>query len=125
MSDEARFQKAIQQLNEVREQKGVDYNGKLYSTVKDRVEEFRKLFGSEFGIDTTVDYRQGFGNGSVVVANAKIVDKTTGTILASGHAMNHFGSDSVNTTSIVEVTETNAIGRALATFGLHGGEFAS
>ena len=128
MSD-ARFQSAINAMNQRRDETGLDMGGKKYSMVKDRVEVFRSQFGAEFGIDTDIDYcvggRSSFEGGSVVVGKAKIRHTATGNIVGSGHAMAFFGSDPVNTGSIVEAVETAAIGRALASFGLHGGEYAS
>lgn len=124
MAEDLRFKEAISKMNDIRSEKGVDINGKKYSMVKDRIETFRSMF-PDYGIDTNVEYRFGFERGSVIVAAAKVIHIATGHIVASGHAMNFFGSDDVNTSSVVEVTETNAIGRALACFGLAGGEFAS
>lgn len=123
MSDAARFKEAIDKLNKVREDTGLDRNGKKYSMVKDRVEQFRIVFGSEFGIDTNVDYHHMLTN-NLVVCCAKIVDRN-GQILASGHAMEFYGSNEITRTSVIEAVETNAIGRALAAFGFHGGEYAS
>ena len=125
MSDEAKFKQAIAQLNELREERGIDINGKLYSKVIDRIEMFRSTFGADYGIDTKVDYSSGFNNGAVVVVTAKIGDVKTGITVASGTAMCYVGSDQVTSTSPIEATETAAIGRALACFGLAGGEFAS
>lgn len=122
---DSKFEKAIDFLNEKRTESGVDINGKLYSMVKDRIEVFRKMWGAEYGIETEIDYRDGFGNGCVVVAKAHIINGTNAVVIASGHAMDRVGHDQVSTTAIVEATETAAIGRALACFGLHGGEYAS
>ena len=124
MSDEAKFKQAIDALNKAREEKGISFNGKLYSQVKDRVEVFRMTFGSEYGIETKLDYREGFERNAVIVAYATVIDGQ-GIIKASGHAMTFVGMDEVATSSPIEAVETSAIGRALATFGLHGGEFAS
>lgn len=125
MSDEAKFKQAIADLNKLREERGVDINGKLYSKVIDRVEMFRSTFGAEYGIDTSVDYSRGFNRGAVIVVTAKVGDVKTGITVASGTAMCYVGSDEVTETSSIEATETAAIGRALACFGLAGGEFAS
>lgn len=124
MSNESKFKEAIEALNERRDATGIEKNGKKYSMVKDRVEVFRKFFGSEFGIRTHVDYDRGFTGGSVIVATAEITD-ANGFVKASGHAMEFVGSNEVSSTSPIEACETSAIGRALACFGLHGGEFAS
>lgn len=124
MSDASIFKEAITELNAARERTGIDKNGKKYSMVKDRVEVFRKTFGDKYGIDTSVDYQSGFNNGSVIVAVSKITTRE-GTVMASGHAMIFVGYDEVASTSPIEAVETSAIGRALACFGLHGGEYAS
>ena len=47
------------------------------------------------------------------------------TIIGSGLAEEVRGSSNVNKTSAIENGETSAIGRALASCGLHGGEYAS
>lgn len=120
MSDEAKFASVIDRLHQIREETGLDRGGKKYSMVKDRVEHFRRVFGSEFGINTTVEKL----DGQQVLVSAKITDRN-GIILASGHSMEFIGTNEINTTSYVESAETQAIGRALASFGLHGGEFAS
>lgn len=121
---DAKFEAVIAELNKRREANGLNMNGKLYSMVKDRVEVFRLNFGAEYGIDTHVDFERGFNSGAVVVATAKITDKN-GVTMASGHAMEIIGGNMVNEYSPVEAAETSAIGRALACFGMHGGEFAS
>jgi hypothetical protein len=46
-------------------------------------------------------------------------------VLATGWAEEVRGSSQVNKTSALENCETSAIGRCLAAFGLHGGEYAS
>jgi hypothetical protein len=98
--------------------------GKVYTMVKDRIEVFRQEFGDDYGIETMVDYDQGFADGAPVVASARIVDKDS-RVIASGWAVEFVGSTQITDASPVEVAETSAIGRALACFGLHGGEYAS
>lgn len=124
MSDESKFKEVISILNKRREATGLDKGGKKYSMVKDRVEVFRETFGSEYGIVTDVDYSMGFEFGSIIVGKAHIIDRQNN-VLASGTAMEIVGSNEVTKTSAVEAVETSAIGRALACFGLHGGEYAS
>ena len=124
MSDVEKFNQAMAALSAVRDTAGINLKGKIYSQVKDRIEIFRRNFGSEFRIDTNIDYPQGFDRGAAVVAIAKVLD-TSGLVVASGHAMERVGSSNINTTNPVEMAETSAIGRALACFGLGGGEYAS
>lgn len=98
--------------------------GKSYVMVKDRIEVFRQEFGSEYGIETVVDYDAGFADGAAVIASARIMDADN-RIIATGWAVEFVGSTQITDASPVEVAETSAIGRALACFGLHGGEYAS
>jgi hypothetical protein len=98
--------------------------GKQYTMVKDRIEIFRQEFGDEYGIETTVDYSKGFADGAPVVAHTTIIDPNN-RVIASGWAIEFVGSTDITDGSPVEVAETSAIGRALACFGLHGGEYAS
>ena len=116
---------AMQALHELGDSVAVPMKGgKSYVMVKDRIEVFRREFGTEFGIETNVDYKQGFDQGAAVVASARISDKDGNTV-ASGWAVEYVGSTKLTDASPVEVAETSAIGRALACFGLHGGEYAS
>lgn len=124
MSDAAKFREAIKELNKARQERGLELNGKLYSMVKDRVEVFRNTWGDEYGIDTQVDFDRGFNTGEVIVCIAKITTRE-GIVMASGTAMDRIGHDQVSTTAPIEACETAAIGRALAAFGLGGGEYAS
>lgn len=117
---DVRFTTAINAMAAAREKNGIDINGKKYSMVKDRVLMLREQFGMEVGIDTHVWHED-----NTYYAWAKVMHTATGNTLGSGHAMAVFGTDEINTVSIVEAVETAAIGRALASFGLHGGEYAS
>ena len=118
-----KFNDLIEKMHEWRNEMGVPIDGRLYSLVKDRVELFRREFGDEYGIDTSLKWT-GFKNGDAVVASAKITG-ITGNVLASGHAVTFIGDDEFSTYAPVEIAETSAIGRALACFGMHGGEYAS
>ena len=88
--------------------------GKKYTQVVTRIEIFREFFGEEYGIETDVKLGQ---NG--VLVSAKIIKD--GYTYGSGHA---FCANFVKEKA-VEKTETTAIGRALASFGLAGGEYCS
>lgn len=122
--DQDKFNTAMAKLSEIRETAGLNLKGKMYSMVKDRVEIFRRNFGSSFGIDTEVTAPEGYAMGACILAVAKITD-SKGMVVASGHAMERIGSTNITTTNPVEMAETSAIGRALACFGLAGGEYAS
>ena len=94
--------------------------GKLYTQVVHRMEAFRKIHGTDFGIDTKILV----DDGKRVVVKAVITDKD-GRIIGSGMAEEIRGQGRVNTTSALENGETSSIGRALASLGLSGGEYAS
>lgn len=129
MGDEAKFREAIDALHTMREEHGVDINGKMYSMVKDRVEVFRKEFGSDYGINTTI-ISDGLGENGTIIIRAEITRigelYNTVQVAASGHAMTRVDeANDISFNAGIEATETAAIGRALAAFGLHGGEYAS
>lgn len=98
----------------------VNIHGKEYKTVAKRVDEFRKEHKQELGIQTNlvrIDER-------TVVIKAEIINKE-GFVIATGYAEENRQSSQINKTSALENCETSAIGRALANFGLAGGEYAS
>lgn len=94
--------------------------GKLYTQVVHRMEAFRKHHGTDFGVDTSILVN----DGKKVVIKAIITDKDN-RIVGSGMAEEIRGQGLVNTTSALENAETSAVGRALASLGLAGGEYAS
>ena len=103
--------------------------GKLYTTVASRIEAMRYVYGENLCIETEVlvhpEWRPGIqNNDSVIVVRATILSKE-GAILSTGYAEEIRGSNRMTETSALEVCETSAIGRALASLGLHGGEYAS
>lgn len=115
------LEQAMQEVNNLNQTEGVDQRGgKKYTMVSTRVEAFRKTFGMEYGIETDIiSY-----NGDNVIAKAVIKNKD-GMIIGSGYAEEIRGSSNVNKTSAIENCETSAVGRALASIGLHGGQYAS
>jgi hypothetical protein len=94
--------------------------GKLYTQVVHRMEAFRRIHGTDFGVDTQILVN----DGKLVVVKAIITDKDS-KIIGAGMAEEIRGQGMVNTTSALENAETSAIGRALASLGLAGGEYAS
>jgi len=94
--------------------------GKTYTQVVHRMEAFRQVFGMEFGVDTTIVV----DDGQRVVIRA-IITNGEGLTIGSGHAEEIRGDGHVNKTSAIENCETSAIGRALSSIGLSGGEYAS
>ena len=117
-----RLTEAMHNLSEKNRTHGViQKGGKKYTEVFVRVEEFRKAFGTELGIQTEILKDEG----GIVQVKANIIDKSNNAIPGSGLAEEVRGSSNVNKTSALENCETSAIGRALASLGLHGGQYAS
>lgn len=98
----------------------VNIHGKEYKTVAKRVDEFRDLYKQDYSIETEIVSADEL----IVVMKASIKTKD-GFIIATGHAEEVRTASMINKTSALENCETSAIGRALASFGLAGTEFAS
>ena len=94
--------------------------GKKYTQVVHRMEAFRQMHGTDFGVDTHILV----DDGQRVVVKAKILNMD-GAVIGAGMAEEIRGQGNVNKTSALENCETSAIGRALASLGLAGGEYAS
>ena len=116
-----KFHQAMDVVADLNKSHGVTQRGgKQYTEVAKRVEAFRMVFGGEYGIDTDIIHN----DGQTVVVKATVKDKD-GFIVGSGLAEEIRGSSHITKTSAVEVCETSAIGRALASLALHGGQYAS
>lgn len=125
-SDRAAIIAAMDEAEKRRNEDGLALSGRKYLSVKDRVDVFRRFFGHSLSIITDVNCPDpSVSKGSPVKAVCHIRDVATGNILATGTALEYVGSSEYTRTSPFEVAETSAIGRALASLGLHGGEFAS
>lgn len=98
----------------------VNIHGKEYKTVAKRVDELRKEHGIKLSIITEIIST----TDNMIVMKASIIDRE-GVTIATGFAEENRTSSSINKTSALENCETSAIGRALANFGLGGGEYAS
>jgi len=94
--------------------------GKKYLEVKHRITVFRRAYGADLGVETEV-----IDAGDKYVRVRAVIRDKKGNIIASGLAEEVRGTSPVNKGSALENCETSAIGRALACFGLHGGEYAS
>ena len=115
------LQKAMAEVNDLNRTHGVTQRGgKKYTEVFVRVEAFRKAFGTDHGINTEILT----DDGKRVVVKASITN-SAGMVVGSGMAEEIRGQGNVNKTSALENAETSAIGRALASIGLHGGTYAS
>jgi len=116
-----KFQTAMDFVADLNKSHGVmQRGGKQYTEVAKRVEAFRTVFGGDYGIDTDIIHN----DGQTVVVKATVKDKD-GFVVGSGLAEEIRGSSHITKTSAVEVCETSAIGRALASMGMHGGQYAS
>ena len=112
---------AMAEVNDLNSSHGVTQRGgKKYTEVFVRVEAFRKAFALDNGINTEIL----LDDGKRVVIKATVIN-ASGMIVGSGMAEEIRGSSNVNKTSALENCETSAIGRALASIGLHGGTYAS
>ena len=100
----------------------VDIHGKEYKTVILRVNEFRESCRSSDGWGITTELL--FHDKERVIVRASIVDPG-GRVVGSGLAEEYRNATKINQTSALEVAETSAIGRALASIGLGGEEYAS
>jgi len=92
--------------------KTIDFKGKPYVEVSERLRYFRENHG-EFGLETEIVQL----DDKVCVLKAIIKDKE-GRIIATGLAREVNGSSFINKTSYVENAETSAWGRALGNFGI-------
>ncbi len=99
----------------------VKIHGKEYLTVAKRVSNFRSNEKYQnYSLETEV----------VELDDQKVVMKASisnenGRVIATGHAEEKRASSMINKTSALENCETSAIGRALASLGFGGTEFAS
>ena len=118
-------------VNDINQSHGVTQKGgKKYTEVSKRVEAFRTHFGLKYGITTNIIV----DDGTRVLIKAQVYDLANTTIpVGEGYAEElrgegHFAKGdkrNVNTGAAIENCETSAIGRALASLGLHGGQYAS
>lgn len=105
----------IAKLNDAGGKGTVKLQGKTYTNVSTRVEVFRRHLGLDLGIETEVLFPV---KGIMMIARVK--DKE-GFIIGSGHAY----TDNLAKDKSLEKLESVAVGRAMASLGLSGGEYAS
>lgn len=107
-------------IKELKSSPTVNIEGKFYTQVSTRINIFRKFFPH-----ATIETLLINNDDRRAIMQAKI--SIDGKVIATGYAEEVRGDDnnSINSTSMVEVCETSAIGRALANFGLGGSEYAS
>ena len=91
-----------------------DIKGKTYTKVAARVEVFRKHLGLEYGLDSQISSFEGGVLCKVFVTKGEDV-------IGSGHAY----TTGITKEKGLEKLESTAVGRAMASLGLAGGEYAS
>lgn len=101
--------KDIERVNS--EMQLVDIKGKPYADVKERVRAFRKLY-PEGCIQSEIEER----NEDEVIVKATI--SNDGKILATGYAWEQKSTSRLTETSMIEIAETSAVGRALGFLNL-------
>ena len=98
----------------------VSIHGKEYATVAYRLQLFREI-NPNGHIVTTLES----DDGTTIVMRTEIYLNEYEMPTATGWAEEVRGSSNINKTSALENCETSAIGRALASAGYAGSEFAS
>ena len=117
---------AVRNMAELPDEDKVNIRGKMYSEVHTRVQAFREAFGSRGRIISKVHQAD----------EMRVLTETTISVFLDGHmegwhvigndfAEEYRSSSPVNKTSAVENCLTSSIGRALASLGLTGGNYAS
>jgi hypothetical protein len=96
----------------------VKIHGKEYYTVVERVNRLHDKTKGEYSLNTELVRYEG----GIVIMKATL---TFSGNTFTGHAYEKEGSTQINKTSALENCETSAIGRALASAGYGGTEFAS
>ena len=89
----------------------IDFKGKEYGEVSERIKAFRYVY-PEGGIETEIIK---YENGEIVI-KAKVSNEE-GKIIGTGIAQEKEGSSFINKTSFIENCETSAVGRALSMAG--------
>lgn len=97
----------------------VEIDGNEYVRVATRLNLFRKYFGLEYAIIT----ERASSSDNNVIFRANIVNVKRNMIVASGHSEKRLVVGGI--LAVLEFAETASIGRALSSFGIVGGEFAS
>lgn len=92
--------------------KTIDFKGKGYAQVNERVKAFRMVCPNGSITTEIVSMEDG-----VVTMRATVLEED-GTILATGYAQEKESSSYINKTSYIENCETSAVGRALGFAGI-------
>ena len=98
----------------------ITIHGKSYTMVAERMNILKEKTKGVYSLETEVLKLE---DGHVLVKATLTIE---GRGVYTGHAFEEMGANQINKTSFVEVAETSALGRSMASAGLHGsGEFCS
>lgn len=116
---------AINEMANLSNEDKVQIKGKFYTTVDKRLQVLRKHLGSKVGVITNIihhDLERVVVEAQIEICNA---DDTGWYTIGKDYAEEFRAEGYINKTSALENCCTSAIGRALASCGLGGGEYAS
>ena len=122
-SRENRLQIAIDYCEALPDSAKTNIKGKMYTQVVHRVVAFRKAYGDEGRITTKL--HESTENRVLIEAFIHIYDGKTWHMIGNDWAEEFRNDGPINKKSATENGSTSAIGRALASCGLGGGEYAS
>ena len=102
----------------------VNIHGKEYRTVSERINLFYELYG-KYGTAIGTEIIKDDGKIVQVKATVSVQRAPENQLFGTGYAEEDRSKGRINSTSALENCETSAIGRALASIGLGGEEYAS
>ena len=124
-ANENRLQIAIDYMEGLKDEKPfkVNIKGKWYAQVATRIVAFRKAYGDQGRIITKI--HESTENRVLMEASVYVHDGKTWQLIGNDFAEEFRNDGPINKKSATENCSTSAIGRALASCGLGGGEYAS
>ena len=122
-ANENRLQVAIDYCESLPDSAKTNIKGKLYTQVVHRVVAFRKAYGDHGRITTKI--HESTENRVLIEAFVHVYDGKTWHLIGNDWAEEFRNDGPINKKSATENCSTSAIGRALASCGLGGGEYAS
>ena len=123
--DETPMQRAWQLLSEISDTQRVKLGNKFYTLVADRVRVAREVWGTNIKFETELLDSAPNKVSMRCVLSIRDNDQSDWHSVATGHAEEFRDDGFINKKSAIENCETSCVGRALASFGLAGSEFAS